>query len=301
MITSKKVDVHRDSSRPRSLRSARAHLPATALLSFTMPFVSSGAPVPASCDSVVRSELVECMSERLESAERALRGAVQGVQLQLDPEGRATFDHDQRRWIGLRDSECAEAHDVIWPGREAVLEQLSCLEQATMSRALVLGSVSGFGDADGPKSSSAIRFSCTDDRGKRISLQERGPSGIGQPSIELAYEGDPSGSAFKGPGVVISSPLRFNHYYRFQTEYLEIAAVQDGVEYRVYRHFEGDFGEGDFSYGMVITGIGESTEHRIECSGAVVDHLSNLPPLLECDRENALGCGAFDRPGHGSE
>ncbi|TXK60979.1 hypothetical protein [Alkalisalibacterium limincola] len=139
-----------------------------------------------------------------------------------------------------------------------------------------------------------LQFSCVGIEGERIAFCESPGEASERQEHRLELVAA-DGSASRSLGLSSSvAPFRFNHYSRFQTEYLEISARTDHAEYRVYKHYLGEFGDEKPSYGLLITDIKSGTEQRFECAKEVFDDLSVLPDVLECDRENALGCGAFE-------
>lgn len=214
--------------------------------------------------------MVECM------AARVVRPAVTSKRVAVPPDhapARRVVMHEARAIRSAPDTGAAMV--AADGGRDTKLSEMSHLACSDQGRG-------------------TIRFSCTDDRDRRIALCESG--GIDDGDSELLLTGFRDPSEPPSPDGIRSREARFqyNHYARYQTEYLEIAVHHEGAEYRIYRHYDGAFGEPETTYGLTVTPVDGSLPVTAACVADVVDDLFGLASRLPCDSENALGCGFLE-------
>ncbi|EGQ5291490.1 TPA: hypothetical protein ACF3LB_002238 [Enterobacter hormaechei] len=84
----------------------------------------------------------------------------------------------------------------------------------------------------------------------------------------------------------IHSEFLYNHYSRFQTDYLSISFVQSGYKYAVFSNYD----NGNSARGVSVIDMRTKKEYVYDCKDYKVDRLSDLAKKLECDTNNALGC-----------
>ncbi|EQA1590341.1 hypothetical protein RBQ08_RS11290 [Enterobacter hormaechei] len=84
----------------------------------------------------------------------------------------------------------------------------------------------------------------------------------------------------------IHSGFLYNHYSRFQTDYLSISFVQSGYKYAVFSNYD----NGNSARGVSVIDMRTKKEYVYDCKNYKVDRLSDLAKKLECDTNNALGC-----------
>lgn len=107
-------------------------------------------------------------------------------------------------------------------------------------------------------------------------------------SEKLAYEiKKPKGNAFlfSSPAPEFSGFL-YNHYSRFQTDYMNVSFHQGGFKYTVFSNYE----DGDSSKGVTVVNLKTKKEYTYGCNDEGVDRLSDLMDKLQCDKDDALGC-----------
>lgn len=91
---------------------------------------------------------------------------------------------------------------------------------------------------------------------------------------ELSYH--PLGDGFSG--------FSHNYYYRYQTEYGKVSFSKGKYKYSIFSNYEGN----EEMSGVIVT-IFEK-EYNIPCRKKITNKLVDLIPLLQCDKEDALGC-----------
>lgn len=80
--------------------------------------------------------------------------------------------------------------------------------------------------------------------------------------------------------------FNYNHYSRFQTDYLNVSFMNLGYKYTIFSHYE----NGDQSRGVSVMNLKSKKESIYNCKDAGIDHLSDLSEKLTCDKASALGC-----------
>lgn len=137
-----------------------------------------------------------------------------------------------------------------------------------------------------------VYFSCDIKSGKTISLCGNVNSNANpvdltyrfgrDNKIELIFPESKKGSLEK---------FNYNHYFRYQTDYLSVGFVNGKYSYGIYKNYDGSISK-NAEYGITIgaaDGLGNET--RIVCTGSsVVDRLWTLPKVLACNPDSALGC-----------
>lgn len=85
-------------------------------------------------------------------------------------------------------------------------------------------------------------------------------------------------------------PFRFNHYFRYGANYFRVSFVRGGYRYEIYKDYDMEEVPVKRS-GIIVSSVGgESKEVDIECSREASGDLSPLSSILQCDKDNALGC-----------
>ncbi|WP_421241206.1 hypothetical protein [Aeromonas enteropelogenes] len=126
-------------------------------------------------------------------------------------------------------------------------------------------------------SSENVYFSCETDKGD-VKLFVDG--------IILSYEfskGDKTECSYHSLGDGFSG-FSHNYYYRYQTEYGKVSFSKGKYKYSVFSNYEGN----EEMSGVIVT-ISEK-EYNIPCRKVITNKLVDLIPLLQCDKEDALGC-----------
>ncbi|MFM5442019.1 hypothetical protein ACET9K_21520 [Aeromonas enteropelogenes] len=126
-------------------------------------------------------------------------------------------------------------------------------------------------------SSENVYFSCETDKGD-VKLFIDGNI--------LSYEfskGDKTELSYHSLGDGFSG-FSHNYYYRYQTEYGKVSFSKGKYKYSVFSNYEGN----EEMSGVIVT-ISEK-EYNIPCRKVITNKLVDLIPLLQCDKEDALGC-----------
>lgn len=126
-------------------------------------------------------------------------------------------------------------------------------------------------------SSENVYFSCETDKGDvKLFVDEN----------ILNYEfskGDKTELSYHSLGGGFSG-FSHNYYYRYQTEYGKVSFSKGKYKYSIFSHYEGN----EEMSGVIVT-ISEK-EYNIPCRKKIINKLVELIPLLQCDKEDALGC-----------
>ncbi|QMS75741.1 hypothetical protein [Aeromonas veronii] len=126
-------------------------------------------------------------------------------------------------------------------------------------------------------SSEDVYFSCETDKGD-VKLFVDGNI--------LNYEfskGDKTELSYHSLGDGFSG-FSHNYYYRYQTEYGKVSFSKGKYKYSIFSNYEGN----EEMSGVIVT-ISEK-EYNIPCRKTITNKLVDLIPLLQCDKEDALGC-----------
>jgi hypothetical protein len=124
-------------------------------------------------------------------------------------------------------------------------------------------------------------FSCSTKDHKLISLcREAGKSveyrfGTAE-QIELSY-----------PKSEQDAPLRYAHYSRAMTDYVQVTFRSGGADYAVFDNEEAGTREAG-----VQARLASGREISIVCKGPIAGRLGALEHLLPCDADNALNLGS---------
>lgn len=89
--------------------------------------------------------------------------------------------------------------------------------------------------------------------------------------------------ASRGPSY---SGFLYNHYSRFQTDYVNVSFKQSGLKYTIFSNYE----EGKNTRGVTVVNLKTKKEYTYDCKSEGIDKLSDLTGKLQCDKDNALGC-----------
>jgi hypothetical protein len=124
-------------------------------------------------------------------------------------------------------------------------------------------------------------FSCSTEDRKLISLCRAAGEGVEYrfgtaEKIELSY-----------PGVQRDPPLRYAHYSRAMTDYVQVTFRSGGADYAVFDNEEAGKREAG-----VHARLASGREISIVCKGTIAGRLGALEDVLPCDADNALNLGS---------
>lgn len=91
--------------------------------------------------------------------------------------------------------------------------------------------------------------------------------------------------SYSSPGPSYSGFL-YNHYSRFQTDYVNVSFKQSGFKYTIFSNYE----DGKSTKGVTVINVKTKKEYTYDCNNEGVDNLSNLASKLQCDKDSSLGC-----------
>ncbi|WP_244968522.1 hypothetical protein [Rosenbergiella australiborealis] len=94
-----------------------------------------------------------------------------------------------------------------------------------------------------------------------------------------------NGKVFSSSSPAYSDFL-YNHYSRYQTDYINVAFTKDNFKYTVFSNYE----DGESTKGVTVTNMKNNREYTYNCKGEGVDKLSDLISKLQCDKGSSLGC-----------
>ena len=125
-------------------------------------------------------------------------------------------------------------------------------------------------------------FNCLSSHGRWISLCGNVPDTLQyrfgrSDKVELRYPENPA----EGKGRFL-----FAHYFRFQTDRVEVGFRNQGVDYAIFDYHE----EGHHYTGVHVT-TADGKESAIACAKQITSRLLELKPILPCDEDNALNVG----------
>lgn len=78
----------------------------------------------------------------------------------------------------------------------------------------------------------------------------------------------------------------YNHYSRFQTDYLKVSFEKGGFKYELFSNYE----DGKDNEGISVVNLSNNKEYTYNCINVETDKLSDLTSKLSCDERNTLGC-----------
>lgn len=78
----------------------------------------------------------------------------------------------------------------------------------------------------------------------------------------------------------------YNHYARYQTDYLNVSFSNGGYRYLVFSNEEGN----EERRGVTVINLKNSKDYTYECTSVAVDRLNELSEKLTCDIDSAQGC-----------
>jgi hypothetical protein len=131
-----------------------------------------------------------------------------------------------------------------------------------------------------------IYFSCLMKNGKTLSL-------CGSAN-ELSYKyGKPGQLELVFPSNTEHSMDHFsyNNFSRYGVDYFRVSFTNEPYQYTIYRDIDNELNPKSQA-GIIIKNKSptDEKEYNLSCSFNASDNLNKLPPLLKCDKENALGC-----------
>lgn len=127
-----------------------------------------------------------------------------------------------------------------------------------------------------------VYFACLTVRGKWVGL-------CGNPPRSLQYRfgkvGEPE---FRYPEAPTEGVGGFTiaHYWRYQTDRLEIGFRNQGADYSIF-----DYTEGRRRQAGVRATTADGKGRTFSCKGKIVSRLADLKGVLRCDPDNALNGG----------
>lgn len=80
--------------------------------------------------------------------------------------------------------------------------------------------------------------------------------------------------------------FQYNHYSRFQTDYLNVSFSQSGFNYIIFSNYEDNIN----AKGIKVINVKSKKEYTYQCNNEGVDNLSDLTTKLQCNKDSALGC-----------
>ncbi len=88
------------------------------------------------CDmsDVSNPGIITCGQESLERIDKVLNDQYKLLIREMPVPLIAQLKSTQRDWVVFKEGYCSDVYDSVYPGREASIEQISCLQQATSSR-----------------------------------------------------------------------------------------------------------------------------------------------------------------------
>jgi uncharacterized protein YecT (DUF1311 family) len=86
------------------------------------------------CTSNVTRELETCAKINFEESDKDLNIAYKNLLSTLPQRDTDTLTKTQREWISYKETVCQGAYDATFPGEEAGIDKLSCLDQITRAR-----------------------------------------------------------------------------------------------------------------------------------------------------------------------
>ncbi|MBL5965541.1 hypothetical protein I7V30_09730 [Lelliottia amnigena] len=78
----------------------------------------------------------------------------------------------------------------------------------------------------------------------------------------------------------------YNHYSRFQTDYLTISFINSSYEYSIFSSYENNKEE----KGVSVLNVKSKKEYKYDCIKTKTDNLIALTEKLQCNKDSALGC-----------
>lgn len=107
-------------------------------------------------------------------------------------------------------------------------------------------------------------------------------------SNDLIYEmKNSNGKSFSYSSIAPAyKGFLYNHYSRFQTDYLNVSFSQNGFKYTVFSNYE----DGNRTRGVTVVSLKTKKEYIYDCKDEGVDKLSYLATKLQCDNDSSLGC-----------
>jgi len=125
-------------------------------------------------------------------------------------------------------------------------------------------------------------FSCKTANGRWIAV-----CGANSKVLQYRY-GKPGKVELRYPGNPLQAPeqLLFAHYFRYQTDKIEISFKNQGVDYAIF-----DYSVDRQREAGVRVATADGQEREIRCTGSITDRLGELSDTLRCDADNALNIG----------
>ncbi|MFD1261426.1 hypothetical protein [Entomomonas asaccharolytica] len=133
-----------------------------------------------------------------------------------------------------------------------------------------------------------VLFSCTMQNGKQLSIC--GVKKENQLLINYKY-GKPKKIELIFPQNAQDNNdlFKYNHYFRYQTDYFRIVFVNNGYEYEIYRNYDGE-NSNEVTAGVNVSNLLSAKTYNNQCKTLQTDRINQLSDLLDCDNDNALGC-----------
>ena len=108
----------------------------TKLLILVFSLTSIHAQAKASCSdaNISNLELTICSQQAFDRIDRELNESYKATLKNLNEAHKSALRKNQITWIKFKEEYCTEAYESVYPGKEAVLDRLSCLTQITSNR-----------------------------------------------------------------------------------------------------------------------------------------------------------------------
>ncbi|MEH3021634.1 MAG: hypothetical protein PGN19_02735 [Pseudomonas oryzihabitans] len=116
---------------------------------------------------------------------------------------------------------------------------------------------------------------------------------LDQNDIELTYES--KGKTGTEMRISEKAPIKefkkfsYNHYSRYQTNYIRINFISSDYEYSVYSDYDANLPIKE-ERGVIVTKRSTGDETKIKCSTSDIDKLEEMSAILNCNQNSALGC-----------
>ena len=90
----------------------------------------------ADCNSpsMVSNDILACVTISYKEIDKKLNDQYKFLKLNDDPSNKKLLVNSERAWIKYRDARCNEVYELVYPGKEAEIERVSCQASMASSR-----------------------------------------------------------------------------------------------------------------------------------------------------------------------
>lgn len=81
----------------------------------------------------------------------------------------------------------------------------------------------------------------------------------------------------------------YNHYYRYQTDYIRVYFKNENYIYTIFYDYEADGIEREEA-GILIKNALTQNEYKYKCKKIETNHLGKLTKILNCNKDGEFGC-----------